>query len=95
VRELIASLVKTLCRWYSTVRGLMKSCAPDRYRFQIKRDRDGRHRWYVYNGYGTMVGRHPDGFPTELEARLDAEHVRRQVANAPIAGEVDEWARGA
>jgi hypothetical protein len=28
VREVIASLVNTLCRWYSTVRGLMKSCAP-------------------------------------------------------------------
>jgi hypothetical protein len=28
MREVIASLVNTLCRWYSTVRELMKSCAP-------------------------------------------------------------------
>jgi hypothetical protein len=28
LRELIASFVNTLCRWYSTVRGLMNSCAP-------------------------------------------------------------------
>src|SRR6266852_9647782 len=27
LRELMASLVKTLCRWYSTVRGLMNSWA--------------------------------------------------------------------
>ena len=28
MRELISSFVNTLCRWYSTVRGLMNSCAP-------------------------------------------------------------------
>ena len=28
LRELMFVLVKTLCRWYSTVRGLMKSRAP-------------------------------------------------------------------
>jgi hypothetical protein len=61
-------------------------------RFQIQRDRDGRHRWYVFNGYGTMVGRHPEGFPTELDARLDAEQLRQNIANAPIVGEVDERA---
>ena len=71
----------------------MSSVAPQRsgsYRFQIKRDRDGRHRWYVFNGYGTMVGRHPEGFATEREARLDAEQLREQIASAPITGEVDE-----
>ena len=65
-----------------------------RCRFQIQRDRDGRHRWYAYNGYGTMVGRHPEGFPTELEARLDAEQLREQIASAPIVGEHEEGARG-
>jgi hypothetical protein len=28
LRELMSSFVKTLCRWYSTVRGLMKRRAP-------------------------------------------------------------------
>jgi hypothetical protein len=28
LRELISSFVNTLCKWYSTVRGLMNSCAP-------------------------------------------------------------------
>ena len=58
----------------------MSSVAPQRsgsYRFQIKRDRDGRHRWYAFNGYGTMVDRHPEGFATEREARLDAEQPPR------------------
>jgi hypothetical protein len=41
-----------------------------------------------------MVGRHPEGFPTELEARLDAEHIRKEIAKASITGEVDEGARG-
>jgi hypothetical protein len=63
-------------------------------RFQIQRDRDDRHRLYVFNGYGTMVGRHPEGFPTELEARLDAERLRQEIATAPIAGEVDGGPRG-
>jgi hypothetical protein len=42
-------------------------------RFQLQRDRYGRHRWCVYNASGTMVGRHSEGFSTELEARRDAE----------------------
>jgi len=63
-------------------------------RFQIRRDRDGRHRWYVFNASGTMVGKHPEGFPTELEARRDAEQFREQIASAPITGEVDEEERG-
>ena len=67
---------------------------PNLYRFQIQRDRDGRHRWYVFNASGTMVGRHPEGFATELEARRDAEQHREQVAKAPIVGESDEQARG-
>jgi hypothetical protein len=58
-------------------------------RFQIQKDRDGRHRWYVFNEYGTMVGRSPEGFPTELEARLDAERHREQVVKAPIIGEIE------
>jgi hypothetical protein len=41
----------------------------------------------VFNGYGTMVGRHPEGFPTELDARLDAEQLRKNIANAPIVDE--------
>src|SRR2546423_15315300 len=28
LRDLMSSLVKTLCRWYSTVLGLMNSCGP-------------------------------------------------------------------
>ena len=59
-------------------------------RFQIQEDRDGRHRWYVFNPNGTMVGRRPEGFATEREARLDAERLREQVATAPIMGKVDE-----
>ena len=58
-------------------------------RFQLRKDGDGRHRWYVFNASGTMVGRHPEGFATEREARLDAERLREQLATAPIMGEVD------
>jgi hypothetical protein len=57
------------------------------FRFQVQRDRQGRHRWYVYSASGIMVGRHPEGFSTELEARRDAERFREQVAKAPIIGE--------
>jgi hypothetical protein len=63
-------------------------------RFQIQRDRDGRHRWYVFNAFGTLVGRHPEGFATELEARLDAEQLREQIVKAPIIGEADEGSSG-
>ena len=75
----------------------MSSVAPQRSggcRFQLRRDRDGRHRWYAFNAYGTMVGRHPEGFPTEREARLDAEQLREQIASAPIVGELGEGAPG-
>ena len=75
----------------------MSSVAPHRSggcRFQIQSDCDGRHRWYVYNGNGTMVGRHPEGFATAREARLDAEQFREQIASAPITGEVDEGKGG-
>jgi hypothetical protein len=75
----------------------MSSVAPQRSggcRFQIRRDRDGRHRWYAFNGYGTFVGRHPEGFRTEREARLDAEQLREQIASAPIVGELGEGAPG-
>jgi uncharacterized protein YegP (UPF0339 family) len=57
------------------------------FRFQIKKDRDGRHRWYLYNASGTIVGRHTAGFPSELEAYEDVEHVRKELAVAPIIGE--------
>jgi hypothetical protein len=60
---------------------------PNLCRFQIQKDRDGKHRWYVYNSAGTMVGKHPEGFATELEARRDAEQHREDVAKAPIVGE--------
>jgi hypothetical protein len=68
------------------------SAQPGLCRFQIQRDRDGRHRRSVFNRYGTMVGRHPEGFPTELDARLDAEQLGKDIANAPLVGEVDESA---
>jgi hypothetical protein len=71
----------------------MSSVAPDRARgcrFQIKTDRDGKHRWSVYNNDGTIVGRHPAGFATEREARLDAEQLREQIASAPIVGELGQ-----
>ena len=48
----------------------------------------------MFNASGTMVGKHPEGFATELEARRDAEQHREQVAKAPIVGESDEQARG-
>jgi hypothetical protein len=64
-------------------------------RFQIQRDRDGRHRWYLFNANGTMVGRHPDGFPTELETRRDAEQMREHIPAAPIIGEGGEDSPGA
>ena len=44
----------------------------------------------MFNANGTMVGRHPQGFATEREARLDAERLREQLATAPIISEVDE-----
>ena len=44
-------------------------------------------------GEVVTVGRDPEGFPTELEARRDAEQLRQEIAKAPIVGEVDEWAR--
>jgi uncharacterized protein YegP (UPF0339 family) len=56
-------------------------------RFQIQRDKDGMHRWYVFNANGTMVGRHAEGFGTEHQARRDAERFRELIAKAPIVGE--------
>jgi hypothetical protein len=54
--------------------------------FLIKQDRAGRHRWYLYNAAGTIVGSHAAGFPGELEACQDVERFRRELANAPIIG---------
>ena len=59
-------------------------------RFLLQNYRDGRHRWYVFNANGTMVGSHPQGFATEPEARLDAERHREQLATAPIISEAEE-----
>jgi hypothetical protein len=59
-------------------------------RFQLQRDRDGMHRWYLFNANGTLVGRHAEGFATEREARLDAEKTREQIVSAPVVGEGDE-----
>ena len=42
---------------------------------------------YFYNTSGTIVGRHTDGFPSELEAYQVVEHVREELAIAPIIGE--------
>jgi hypothetical protein len=47
------------------------------FRFPIKRVRDGRLGWYLYNVSGTMVGRHAAGFPSELEAYQDIQRARR------------------
>lgn len=63
------------------------------FRFLIRRDRDGRHRWYLYNASGTVVGMHSSGFPSELEAYQDVELVREELAVAPIVGE--NWSEGA
>ncbi len=57
------------------------------FRFLIKRDRDSRHRWSLYNASGTVIGRHTAGFPSELEARHDVQRVRDELADAPIIGE--------
>ena len=56
-------------------------------RFQIMRDRDGKHRWRVYNDAGSMIGEHREGFATEDEARRDAEKFQALIAHAPIMGE--------
>ena len=61
---------------------------PNLIRFQIKRDRDGKYRWYVFNANGTLLGNHPEGFSSESEARRDAEHHRDLIAKAPIIGSV-------
>ena len=63
---------------------------PSLIRFQIKQDRDGKYRWYVFNAHGTLLGNHPDGFPSESEARRDAEYHRDLVAKAPIIGSVGD-----
>ena len=63
---------------------------PDLIRFHIRRDRNGKYRWYLVNAYGTMIGKHPDGFLTESEARRDAEHHRDLIAKAPIIGSIGE-----
>ena len=57
------------------------------FRFLIKQDRDGRHRWYLYNPSGTVIGRHAAGFSSGLEAHQDVERIREELANAPIIGE--------
>lgn len=61
----------------------------DPFRFQIKEDRDGRHRWYLYNAAGTIVGRNAAGFPSEFEAYRDVERVREELASAPIIAETE------
>jgi hypothetical protein len=37
-----------------------------------------------------MIGKHPEGFPNESEARRDAERYRDLIAKAPIIGSVGE-----
>jgi uncharacterized protein YegP (UPF0339 family) len=63
------------------------------FRFQIRKDHDGRHRWYLYSSSGSIVGSHTTGFPSELEAYHDVEHVRAELAIAQIIDEVGETAR--
>jgi len=60
---------------------------PQAPRFQILKDRDGKHRWRVFNDAGTMIGEHRQGFATEAEARRDAERFRKLIAGAPIIGD--------
>jgi uncharacterized protein YegP (UPF0339 family) len=60
------------------------------FRFQIRKGHDGRHRWYLYNASGSIVGSNTAGFASELEACQDVEHVRAELASAPIVGEVGE-----
>jgi hypothetical protein len=60
---------------------------PQAPRFQILKDRDGKHRWRVFNDAGTMIGEHRQGFATETEARRDAERFRKLIADAPIIGD--------
>ena len=60
---------------------------PGQVRFQIDLDPQGQYRWHVFNAYGTHVGSSPQGFPTELEARSDADHLKQQIASAPIIGQ--------
>jgi hypothetical protein len=66
------------------------SSQPSLIRFQIQRDLDGKYRWYLFNDRGTMLGKHPDGFPNESEARRDAEQHRDLIAKARIIGSVGE-----
>jgi hypothetical protein len=48
---------------------------------------DGRHRWYLLNVQGTPV-MNGAGFPTEREARSDAEHFKQELAKTQVIGEV-------
>ena len=66
------------------------SSQPSLIRFRIQRDRDGKYRWYLFNAQGTMIGKHADGFPSESEARRDAELHRDLIAKAPIIGSIGE-----
>jgi len=66
---------------------LHREAHPEPFRFLSTRDRDGRHRWSLYNASGTVVGRHFAAFPSELEAHQDAQRVREELADAPIIGE--------
>jgi len=50
------------------------------------KDRDGKYRWRVYNDAGTMIGEHREGFPSEVDARRDAEKFQALIAHAPIMG---------
>ena len=66
------------------------SSDPNLIRFQIQRDPDGKYRWCLFTDRGTMIGKHPDGFPNESEARRDAEQYRDFIGKAPIIGSVGE-----
>ncbi len=68
----------------------MTHCDPQRrpFRFVIQRDRDGDHRWYLYNPSGTLVSSSTTGFPGELEAYQDVERVREEFAMALVSAEI-------
>ncbi len=68
----------------------MTHCDPQQrpFRFVIHRDRDGDHRWYLYNPSGTLVSSSTAGFPGELEAYWDVERVREEFAMTLVSAEV-------
>jgi hypothetical protein len=68
-----------------SVSTLTRPAAPPkgRFRLQLRRHLDGQHRWYLFNAEGTPV-MNGAGFPTEREARSDAEHFKQELAETQV-----------